>query len=153
MTEEQKKAIERLEAYLKSKTDIDMLDDIMRKQKYITKDQIRKNLDIYKNIENQLPFLEIPENVIMKPISPFGGAIFRCHFALKSNPEISLSVYLGAYNALGSVGSPYWEIHPNKSGDCSRFLIHQTKEMMNEVIEILEFLDKPEQYINIWQKK
>lgn len=88
----------------------------------------------------KMPFLEIPEGVVLTPLIPFGGAIFRCLFALKSNPENTISVYLDWWSMLGYMKEPYWEIYDGKK--TYRFFLNETKQLMKKVFQLLKKMNK-----------
>jgi len=60
----------------------------------------------------EIPFINWPSNWSIKAIPPFCGAVIRYRIVDNENPENSVSVYLDCYDALGCVGSPYWEVYP-----------------------------------------
>jgi hypothetical protein len=59
---------------------------------------------------SEIPYIKFPSSWEIKVIPPFGRAVSR--FLVKKG-NASVSVYLDCYNALGSYGSPYWEIYPH----------------------------------------
>lgn len=83
----------------------------------------------------KIPSIKFPADCSVKVIPPFGGAIAR-FLVCKNNKEVS--VYLDFYDALGFMNeTPYYEIHPNKEGDCSRFFLNETEQMIQEITEVL----------------
>lgn len=59
---------------------------------------------------------------------PFGGAMIRYSVEHKG---AHVSIYMDAYDRLGCVGEPYWEIHPDRDGtDCERFLLNETDDLV-----------------------
>lgn len=87
---------------------------------------------------DEIPMLEIPPNILVKAIPPFGGAVIRYAFASKDNPEKEVSVYLDCYDELGCVGKPYYEIYPAEDGDCLRFFMNETEELMAAISAALK---------------
>lgn len=80
----------------------------------------------------EIPFIPFKRNWLVKPIPPFGGAISRfCVQRLGSDTVVS--VYLDCYDALGCYGSPYWEVHPDKDGDCSRCDMEDIDQLVKNI--------------------
>jgi hypothetical protein len=44
-----------------------------------------------------------------------------------------ISVYFDAFDKLGSVGEPYWEIYPDRRGEAARFLADEVEEMFGAI--------------------
>ena len=72
------------------------------------------------------PFWEV------RVVPPFGGAVIRFYVKNMFNGRF-VSVYLDCYAHLGAVDEPYWEIYPDKTGDASRFALHDTENLLKEI--------------------
>ena len=69
----------------------------------------------------KIPSIKIPDNVRIRIVPPFGGAVAR--FLLeKFDSKENLSVYLDCFQELGYYSGPYWEAYP-WNGDIMRFAI------------------------------
>ena len=88
----------------------------------------------FKEWYDKIPHVPFNEKWDVRAVPPFGGAIVR--YKVQHNGH-EISIYLDAYDALGCVGEPYWEIYPNLHGDTLRFLMNETKEMVKELAEIM----------------
>jgi hypothetical protein len=82
----------------------------------------------------KLPFIPFPAGWQVKVIPPFAGAIAR--FQVKLPDDRVKSIYFDAYDRLGFVGSPYWEVYP-VLGDVGRCL-------MDDVTELLRLIEAPD---------
>lgn len=82
------------------------------------------------------PIKNVPENISIKVLPPFGGAMVRF---LVGNVETNrcVSVYLDCYDMLGSYGRPYWELYPNQEGDISRYPMEGLDDAMTEIYSLL----------------
>lgn len=94
-----------------------------------------------------MDFIELRPNYLFKVIPAVGGAILRFRIKYFNN---EFSIYFDALNSLGYMNSPYFEVHPNKEGDCSRS--YDFKDLLKEIYEICEGEDiikseMPEMYI------
>ncbi len=87
----------------------------------------------WREITSEIPFLKFPDNVEVKVIPPFCGAMAR--FLVKRG-DVSVSVYLDFYDNLGFVGEPYWEVYPVKD-DTARFFLNETDDLMKCIDEAL----------------
>lgn len=86
----------------------------------------------------EIPYIQFPSHWQVKVIPPFGSAVVR--FGVKfPNKEGYLSVYLDCYSYLGycvdNSGEPlpYWEIYPADGGDCARFPMERTDELIKAI--------------------
>jgi hypothetical protein len=80
----------------------------------------------------EIPSLQFPSDWKVRIIPPFGGAIIR--FIAIDTKGSEVSVYLDAYDQMGSMGKkPYWEIHPDESGDCTRYWMNETAELIEGI--------------------
>lgn len=96
-----------------------------------------KMRELSKGISYTIPI--IPEWVKIEVIYPFGGAAARVVFTDKTDEKNSVSTYLDVADRLGYMGMrPYFEIHPDMDGDCTRFYISEQDEMYAAVIAVLE---------------
>lgn len=74
----------------------------------------------------KIPFIDFPNDWLIKIIPPYGGAIIRFNVK-KNNSNKEVSVYLDCYNSLGyywkepGKSLPYWEIYPNYEGEAYRY--------------------------------
>lgn len=93
---------------------------------------VEKN-EKWREICNNIPFLNFKEDWDIKIIPPFSGAIIR-FFIKKGEKEIS--VYLDWYDNLGYMNEPYWEIYDFKK--TYRFLLNETSEMMEKIKRLLK---------------
>lgn len=80
----------------------------------------------------EVPTLKFKEHWDVKIIPPFGGAIIR-FWVICGDKHVS--VYLDAYNQLGWMEEPYWEIYDGE--ETERFLFEEHEEMMERITEIL----------------
>jgi hypothetical protein len=81
----------------------------------------------------KIPYLKFPNDVEVKVIPPFSGAVVR--FLVKKG-EKSVSCYLDCYGILGAMDKPYWEIYPYE-GDTYRCYIDETDDLMEKIVEEL----------------
>lgn len=89
----------------------------------------------WRDWSGKIPAIQFPSDCKVKVIPPFAGAMAR--FLVCKNGK-QVSVYLDCHDALGFMNNtPYYEIHPNLEGDCSRFYLDETEQMMKEIIEVL----------------
>jgi hypothetical protein len=65
---------------------------------------------------------------------PFSGAIVRFRVSLDGLYDNETSVYLDAWNRIGYMGEPYWEVYPYQ-GDVGRCA-------MNDTAKLLEMIDE-----------
>lgn len=85
---------------------------------------------------DQINFLEIPENLLVKAIPAFGGAVIRYLFTDKLTKSKNVSVYFDCEDRLGYMGQPYYEIY--LCNEPERFLVGQEKEMIEAVERLLK---------------
>ena len=85
---------------------------------------------------NKIPALTVPPGLDIQPRPGYPGALLR--FRISDKNDKSISVYLDVEDNLGFVGQPYWELYPNKDGDCSRYLLHEAPQMMREISDLLD---------------
>ena len=81
-----------------------------------------------------IPSLQLKPEWKVKIIPPFSGAMARfwIHF-----DGMTTSVYLDTYDRLGSVGEPYWEVHPYDD-DVYRVSMNDTDELIQRIEESFE---------------
>lgn len=80
----------------------------------------------------QLPSLSFPFPVRIVP--PYAGALIR----FWAGPNGEVSVYLDAFEKLGHMGEPYWELYPNEEGDTERFLLSETSALIARIEALLK---------------
>lgn len=100
------------------------------------------------NILGSLAF-EFPKRFRMMPLPPFGGAIIRFRVSTPWDTA-GLSIYLDAYNALGCMDGPYWEVYPVE-GDTRRFHLQETYQLRQCIINELN-KTKPQPWWMFWRK-
>jgi hypothetical protein len=86
----------------------------------------------------KIPYLQFPADWLVQMSPPFANALVR--FRVKRGESADVSVYLDAWDALGFCGEPYWEIYPY-DGNCKRFLMNETAELLAGIQEILDGKD------------
>lgn len=84
-----------------------------------------------------IPFISFPKHWEVKLIPPYGLAAIRFLVRLKDKPSQVMSVYFDTHDKLGCMGKPYWEIHPDINGDCSRFTIDETDKLISTIEDVL----------------
>ena len=95
---------------------------------------IRKEYE-YKKWMDEIPFVELPEGYLFKPIPNFCGSVVR-FLAKKKDSDKTVSIYLDCYDTLGLVGQPYWEVFP-VDGDTVRFYIDEVDKLSQAIVEAL----------------
>lgn len=98
-----------------------------------------ENAEKWMDIVDQIPAINFPKEWNVKIIPPFCGAVARF---LAEMGDRSVSVYLDWYSQLGCMSQPYYEVYPNIDGDTSRFLLHETEEMMRTIQVSLQGFDE-----------
>lgn len=95
------------------------------------------NDDYYRKWADQIPYLDFPDEWLVRPIPPFGGAVVR--FTVKlNNTDTFVSVYLDCDNTLGiwhgpnGEPAPYWEVHPYE-GDVWRCNMGDTDKLISAI--------------------
>jgi len=90
----------------------------------------------------EVPFIPFPKKWEVQIVPPSLGAIVRFRVKLKEHHDDhrDISVYLDCYDLLGSFGEPYWEIYPNKEGDCSRIPMNNITKLLRELKDALKHL-------------
>lgn len=90
----------------------------------------------YSKWRKEIPYIEIPQGYLIKPIPNFTGSVVRF---LASNKEqtSSVSVYLDCYDELGIVGEPYWEVYPVE-GDTERILMNNVEELIGVIKKAID---------------
>jgi hypothetical protein len=85
--------------------------------------------------DTDIPSLEFPAGWQVKLLPPFGGA--KARFYATNAHGAKISVYFDDCDALGCVGSPYWEAYPVGGNltvadeeDVTRFLAGEEKELI-----------------------
>lgn len=74
----------------------------------------------WRDAVDRMPYLSFPADWRVAVIPPFAGALAR-FLVMRSQSQVS--VYADFHDALGCYGEPYWEIHPDITGDCERYPI------------------------------
>lgn len=83
----------------------------------------------------EIPSLTFPSGVKVQIIPPFLGALARFKVLDENDPNIEVSVYFDAHEALGYfAGQPHWEIYPDKDDNNTRFGLDQGDEMMEAIV-------------------
>ena len=85
-----------------------------------------------------LPSFTFPPWMNIKFTYPRCGAYCRFRVWMEDEDK-DISVYLDTKDFLGGVGEPYWELYPNIEGGCSRYLLNETSELVQELKEILRW--------------
>jgi hypothetical protein len=89
----------------------------------------------YKEWQDKIPHIPFRHYYWdVRAIPPFGGAILR--YRVKHNGK-EVSIYLDAYDELGSVGQPYWEIYPCADGGTWRCLLNEVGDLVAEIAKAL----------------
>lgn len=83
-----------------------------------------------------IPFINWPSTWLIKAIPPMTGAVIRYWVKLPKSKN-HISIYLDCYSMLGACDKPYWEIYPNKDGDCDRFDMNNTKGLLKGIRQAL----------------
>lgn len=89
----------------------------------------------YPKWAKEIPFIELPEGYMFKPIPNFSGSVVR-FLAKKKGEGKEVSIYLDCYDELGLVGQPYWEVYP-VDGDTARFYMEEVDELSKTIVEAL----------------
>ena len=76
---------------------------------------------------DKIPHVPFNKEWDVRAVPAFGGAIVRYRI---QHQGAEVSVYLDAYDRLGCVGEPYWEIYPNPHGECDRFLMNEVGDLV-----------------------
>lgn len=92
-----------------------------------------ENKEHWRERINEIPFLQFPQDWMIKIIPPFGGAMAR--FIVEKQGK-RISVYLDFDNALGWWEGPYWEIYPFED-DVYRCGINETQELIDAIAKAL----------------
>lgn len=82
-----------------------------------------------------IPPIQFPAHWIIKLMMPFGGACAR--FMASLDNENWISVYFDAFDRLGFVGRPYWEIYPIE-GDIERFIVGEEDQLLKKIEKVLQ---------------
>ena len=89
----------------------------------------------YPKWAKEIPFIELPEGYMFKPIPNFSGSVVR-FLAKKKGEGKEVSIYLDCYDELGLVGQPYWEVYP-VDGDTARFYMEEVDELSKTIVKAL----------------
>lgn len=92
----------------------------------------------YRNWMAKIPWIEFDPGWQVMVIPPFAGAMVR--FLVK-NPGAEnrhVSVYLDCYEKLGYYGGPHWEVYPDSEGNNARFMMNDTKGLLDAIRESLD---------------
>lgn len=98
-----------------------------------------ENSEKWREFAETVPAIQFKPEWFVQVVPPFSGAMGR--FRVYLTPETGkgarfVSVYLDAYDALGYVGHPYWEIYPIH-GDCARYDIADVDGLLQGITESL----------------
>ena len=85
----------------------------------------------------EIPYLEFPQDWLVRAIPPFHVGIIRYNIKHKEIPDSHVSIYLDCYDRAGFVGQPYWEIYPHE-GDCFRCLMAETDKLIEAINQSFE---------------
>lgn len=85
---------------------------------------------------DKIPYIKFPDNLKIKIIPPFAGAVIRFR-AADLEEKASVSVYLDCYDTLGCYGKPYWEIYP-VDGDIFRCDMEDVNTLINTIDKALK---------------
>lgn len=81
-----------------------------------------------------IPAIPMKDGWMMQPSPNFSGSIARFRITTKKlGINKSVSIYFDAYDRLGCVGEPYWELYP-VDGDAERYVIGE-EEKLSDAIE------------------
>lgn len=95
--------------------------------------------------QDKLPFLQFKPDWLVRIVPPFVGAVIRFKVRKNTTPgHQNVSIYFDAFNHLGSMRNPYWEVYPAADGDTARFHLGEESEMMEEIEASLRRLEDPE---------
>lgn len=87
---------------------------------------------------DKIPYIKIPDNLKIRIIPPFAGAVIRFIVCAAEDEEVNASVYLDCYGALGSYGGePYWEVYPYGE-DVFRCSMEDTKSLVNAITKTIQ---------------
>lgn len=81
----------------------------------------------------KMPYIKFDPTWEVKVIPPFAGALAR--FLVRYNGYV-VSVYFDAYEQLGYMDGPYWEIHP-VGGDVVRVLMNDVDGLLSAIAQSL----------------
>jgi hypothetical protein len=90
------------------------------------------NDEFYRSWAGKITPIKFPSDWGVEMVGPFAGALAR----FKVNNKVS--VYLDVDDSLGYMGEPYWEIYPDKFGDCSRYFMKETEDLVKGIQEALD---------------
>jgi hypothetical protein len=82
-----------------------------------------------------IPAFPLKPEWFVQMVPPFAGAMARFRIYLTAETEKGakhVSIYLDAYDALGCVGTPYWEVYP-VNGDTERFSLLDTDGLIGSI--------------------
>jgi len=102
------------------------------------RDSLGYDVDVstkYREWQWKIPHVAFRPEWDVRAIPPFAGAIIR--YLVRHN-DLTVSIYLDAYDFLGAMGAPYWEMLPNINGEFERFLLNETTELVAAVAKSLE---------------
>lgn len=90
----------------------------------------------------KIPHVPFQPEWDVRAVPAFGGAIVRYRI---QHMGADISVYLDAYDALGCVGKPYWQIYPDANGDAERFLMADVGDLVSGIADAIEVHKKEAQ--------
>ena len=95
--------------------------------------EIEKQED-WRNWIANIPTLTFDPDWQIRIIPPVSGALVRFQV---TKGKAWVSVYLDVFDALGFVGTPYWEVYP-VNDDTARCLMNETDELLDFIRQSLE---------------
>jgi len=85
-----------------------------------------------------IPAIPMKDGWMIQPSPNFAGSIARFRVTTKElGASKSVSIYFDAYDRLGWVGQPYWELYPI-DGDTGRYLIGDEQELSDAIEKALK---------------
>jgi len=85
----------------------------------------------YRHWIDKMPHIPFNPEWDVRAIPPFAGAMVRYRVM---HDGARVSIYMDAYDQLGVVGEPYWEIYPDATGeDCDRYMLADTDALVSGI--------------------
>lgn len=95
-----------------------------------------ERVESWRNWADKIPGLRFSPDWFVQVVPPFGGAIARFRVWSVNNPEKVVSVYLDAFDRLGSMGKPYWELWDGS--EIERFELGEVEDLIKAIGVALE---------------
>ena len=99
---------------------------------------------------NEIPFIDFPDNFLVKIIPNFAGSVVRFRIKDKNKEDSpEMSIYLDCYENMGMYygendkPSPYWEVYPH-FGDVFRCGINEIESLIEGIQQGLDNPDERE---------